>query len=157
MAREVLAWICMFLSTTLRSGTVATCATTAALLALGKRDSTSMWAPLDATSHILWGDRAYAADKLDVRHTLVGTILNTAAIVSWAGVQELALARRRTLPVALATGAATAALAWVVDFYVVPERVSPGFQWKLPRRSLIATYLVLGASLALGGYLAGRR
>lgn len=147
----------MMLSSALRSGSLAAAATTATLLVLGKRTSTSAWAPLDATSHIVWGDRAYAQDKLDIRHTLVGTILNAAAVISWAAVQELVLARRRTLPVALATGAGTAALAYVVDYHVVPKRFTPGFEWKLPRRSLLATYVVLGASLALGGYLAARR
>ena len=146
----------MLLSNALRTGGVATAATTAALVFLGKRDTTSPWAPLDAVSHIAWGDRAFARDELDVKHTLVGSLLNAAAVVSWAAVQELALSRHRTLPVALVTGAATSALAYVVDFHVVPKRLTPGFEWKLPKKSLLATYVVLGAALAVGGLLAAR-
>lgn len=157
MARAVLACPSMMLSETLRSGAVTTVGTTLALLAFGKRHTRSAWEPIDAVSHIVWGDRGYGSDRLDVKHTLVGTLLNTAALVSWAGVQELVLSRRRTLPVAIATGAATAALAYVVDYHVVPERVTPGFQWKLPRRALRLTYVAMALSLVAGGMLAGRR
>lgn len=154
MARPLLARELM-ISAALRSGAVATAGSTLTLLALGKRHARTPWAPIDAVSHIAWGDRAYARDGLDVKHTLVGAALNAAAVTSWAVVQELLLRNRRpSIPTALLAGAATSALAYVVDFHIVPERLTPGFQWKLPKRGLRTTYLALALSLAAGALIA---
>jgi hypothetical protein len=146
----------MMISSALRSGAVATVGTTAALLALGGRHARTPWAPLDAASHIVWGDRALAVDKLDVKHTLVGAVLHTGAILLWSGVQEAVFVGTRTWPRALAVGAAMSALAYVVDYKVVPKRLTPGFEWKLPRRALVTAYGALALSLAVGALVARR-
>ena len=142
------------LSATLRSSAVTTIGSTAALLGLGHRDARTPWAPLDAVSHIAWGDRAYAYDELDAKHTLVGALLNAGAMVMWSAVHELLSPRRPTLARALATGAAVSALAYVVDYHVVPKRFTPGFEHKLPRRGLRDMYIALALSLAAGGWFA---
>lgn len=142
----------------LGSTAVATAATTASLVWLGKRHARTPWAALDAVSHIAWGNRAYAREELDVRHTVVGGLLNACAVAGWAAVHASIVGRpMRTglaIPLALASGAAVAAAAYVVDFKVVPKRITPGFQWKLPRRPVRAVYVVLAASLAAGSLLA---
>lgn len=141
----------------LGSTAVATAATTASLVWFGKRHARTPWAPLDAVSHIAWGDRAFARDELDVRHTLVGTMLDACAVAGWAAVHGLIVGRpmstRFAVPLALASGAAVATAAYVFDFKLVPKRLSPGFEWKLPRRQLRAVYVVLAASLAAGSLL----
>ena len=57
-------------------------------------------------------------------------------------------------PLSLASGAAVAAVAYVVDFKVVPKRLTPGIEWKLPKRPLRKVYTILAASFAAGSLLA---
>ena len=144
------------LSATIRSSAVTTAGTTAALVALGHRHARTPWAPLDAVSHIAWGDRAYARDELDIKHTLVGAVLNAGAMVMWSAVHSWLFARRPTVIGALASGAAVSALAYVVDYHVVPKRFTPGFEWKLPRRGMRDMYIALALSLAAAGLVARR-
>jgi hypothetical protein len=132
----------------LATSTVATAATTLATTALGKLQCGSAAAPLNATSHILWGENATRRDDVDVRHTLVGALLNAAAMVSWASVQHLFFPRPRGPWGSVATGAAVAALAYVTDYYVVPKRLTPGFEARLSRSGLASVYAALAAALA---------
>ncbi len=147
----------MRLCSVLRTGAIAAASTTATLIALGRRHTRTPWAPLDAVSHIAWGDRAFAADRLDARHTLVGTLLNAGAMLSWAALHDAVFARSTRPITALAGGAAVAAVAYVVDYHVVPDRLMPGFEVHLPRRGLRAVYVALALSLAAGGLLARAR
>jgi hypothetical protein len=132
----------------LATSAVATAATTAATAALGRLQCGSAAAPLNATSHIVWGENATRRDDADIQHTLVGALLNAAAMVSWASVQHLFFPRPRGLWGSAATGAAVAALAYVTDYYVVPKRLTPGFEARLSRGGLAAVYAALAAALA---------
>ena len=49
------------------------------------------------------------------------------------------------------------ALAYVIDYKIVPKRLTPGFEYVLPRRSLATVYVVKALALAAGGLLAARR
>ncbi|WP_236873617.1 hypothetical protein [Burkholderia sp. PAMC 26561] len=51
----------------------------------------------------------------------------------------------------------TAATAYVVDYHVVPERVTPGFEAHVPPRSFVPIYAALGAGLALVALATKRR
>ncbi len=137
---------------TLTTGAVATAATTAIVAVLGKVEGGSAVAPINAVSHILWGEEAAATEQLDARHTLAGAGLNAAAVTGWAGLHELFMPRRSTPSVqhALLTGVATAAVAYVTDYHVVPERFTPGFEKRLSRPSLFGVYATLALSLAAG-------
>src|SRR5688500_2750991 len=64
---------------TFTSAAIASVATTAAALLLGRKEVGSAAAPLNATSHIVWGDDAANHDEVDWRHTAVGTLLNAGA------------------------------------------------------------------------------
>ncbi|HWA78516.1 MAG TPA: hypothetical protein VG937_39545 [Polyangiaceae bacterium] len=132
----------------LATSAAATAATTLATAALGKLQCGSAAAPLNATSHIVWGDNAKRRDDTDVRHTLVGAVLNAAAMVSWPTVQHLLFPRPRARWGSLATGATVAALAYVTDYYVVPKRFTPGFEARLSRAGLATVYAALAAALA---------
>ena len=44
-----------------------------------------------------------------------------------------------------------AALAYFIDFRLVPRRLTPGFEHKLSGRSLLFVYVVLALALGLGG------
>lgn len=132
----------------LASSAAATAATTVVIAALGKLQCGSAAAPLNATSHIVWGEEAKGRDGTDVRHTLVGALLNAAAMVSWASVQHLFLPRPRTRLGSVAAGAIVAGLAYVTDYYLVPKRFTPGFEARLSRAGLATVYVALAAALA---------
>ena len=99
---------------------------------------------------------AYAHDELELIHTVVGGVLNAAAMFMWSAVHELLFARQKSLVNALASGAAVSALAYVVDYHVVPKRFTRGSSPRLPRRGMAAMYVALGLSLAARGLQAQR-
>lgn len=133
---------------------IATTLVTAALTGwLGKRETGSAAAPFNATSHIVHGDEATRHDEVSAKYTLTGFLLNAAAMAAWSGVQEVAFGRwaRKGSPArAVASGAATSALAYVTDYYVVPKRLTPGFEKRLSKGAMLATYVGLALALAAG-------
>lgn len=143
----------------LSTGSLAGLATTAALALLGARQAGSAAAPINATSHVLWGDEAGTANAVDLKHTLPGLLINTGAGVFWELVRELLSDRlpRRNRAAAVATGAAVAGLAYVVDYHLIPRRLTPGWELRLPRRSVALGFVALGAALAVAGFVHATR
>jgi|SRR5688572_28813930 hypothetical protein len=133
------------------TGSLAGLATTATLALLGRRQIGSAAAPINATSHVLWGDEAGTADAVDVKHTAPGVLINSGAGIFWAFVRELVSDRlpRQNRATAVATGAAVAGLAYLVDYHVIPRRLTPGWELRLPRRSVALGFVALGAALAI--------
>lgn len=149
-----------FVARTLQTAAPATAATTAAVAACGSLESEGGVAPINAVSHIVWGDEAAEHDEPSAKYTLTGAALNAAAITSWAAVYELGFgqaARRGNVPRAILGGVATAAAAYVVDCYVVPRRLTPGFEKRLSSPSMFAAYAALAASLPLASLLDAKR
>jgi len=106
--------------------------------------------PLNAIAHIYDGGPPSAHDGPARRNTLLGAGVHTGASIWWAALYEAGLALQRQ-PRRLATSAAIAALAYVVDYYVVNNRFRPGFEAYLSRRGLAAVYAALAAGYALSG------
>jgi len=136
-----------------RSGTLSGASAAAVLAWRAKREGGKPLAPINAVTHCIWPRRALEQTGFSVRHTLLGLAIHQAAAVFWAAGFE-ALLRRwtrgapRARPVVTgATAAATALTAYVVDYHVVPERLTPGFDAHVSGRSLAAVYVVLGAAL----------
>lgn len=126
--------------------------TSAAVTACGAHENGEPIAPVNAISHIAWGDEAFAQKEASLKYTATGLALNTSATISWAVVYEL-LWRRcpgRCPVSAVGCGAAVSLLAYIVDFHLVPPRLTPGFEKHLSRRSLLVVYTVLALSLASG-------
>ncbi|HEX2882843.1 MAG TPA: hypothetical protein VHO25_25160 [Polyangiaceae bacterium] len=134
----------------LKTGSIASLATTAAAGLAGQLENKSLAAPLNATSHIVWGDEAAGYDRFDLRHTAVGTLLNLGAMYMWAGVQEMLFPKTSTWRGAAAVGAGVAALAYATDYYLLPKRLTPGFEKRVSPRAVFAIFTVLAAALALG-------
>lgn len=141
------------------AGSFAGLITTAAVAQAGARETGSAAAPINATSHVLWGDDAGQTDAVDLKHTLPGLLINVGAGVFWALVHELVLERlpRRDRATAAASGAAVAGLAYVVDYHLIPRRLSPGWELRLPRKSVALGFVALGLSLAVAGLARARR
>jgi hypothetical protein len=148
-------WIARSIS----SGSLAGLVTMAAVALAGRREARSAVAPINATSHVLWGDEAGTADAVDWKHTLPGLLINTGAGLFWALVHELLLARShpRSRVTAAATGAAVGALAYAVDYHLIPRRLTPGWELRLSRSGVALGFVALGASLAVAGLLRARR
>lgn len=142
------------------SGLLAGATTAAAVAIRSRRESGSAIAPINATSHVAWGDEAAQVEHVDVKHSALGAAIHASAGVFWAALYEKLFgprAERGDVAAALAGGAAVAALAYVVDYHVVPKRLTPGWERRVSARSLLMTYGVLAASLPLRALLRRRR
>jgi hypothetical protein len=134
------------------AGKWAALATSAAVMACGARENHDAVSPINAVSHIAWGDEAFDREDVSVKYTFAGLALNAAATVSWAVILEMLFGRfaRRAAANALVSGAAVSGLAYLVDYHAVPPRLTPGFEKHLSPRALFLVYVVLAASLAAG-------
>jgi hypothetical protein len=150
-------------NTALREGSVA--GTTAMLLSLpvlayaGRRQDGSAVAPMNAVAHWLWGDASLRADAASLRHTATGLLTHLAAAVFWATLYSRLWGHRpgaKSPGQAIGGGVATSAVAFAVDYGVVPKRLTPGFEHRLDRGAMLATYGSLAAGFALGALLLGR-
>jgi hypothetical protein len=132
------------------SGTLAAAAVTLAVSLASRRVARSAPAALNATSHFLWGDAAARRDDYSLKYTATGFATNYAASVLWAFLYELLAARRpRTPGRALADGALVSGVAYVTDYHVVPKRLTPGFELRLPAKALACAYVALALGLSL--------
>lgn len=148
----------------LKSGALAALTTTATLALLGWARERRAAAPLNAVSHILYGDEAKRQDRPSAKYTLTGVVLNAAATTLWAAFQRLVFARRpitgrpsaRRMARALVRGAVVSGVAYAVDYAAVPKRMAPGFEARLTPRGMATLYGVLALSLAASAYMRRR-
>jgi hypothetical protein len=137
------------------NGAVATAATKAVAGLSGEIESQSVAAPLNAVSHIVWGDEAAKHSRASAQYTIPGLLLNGAAVTSWAILQEILFDRqqeRKTFGRSLAEGAAISGLAYLTDYHAVPSRFTPGFEKRLSNGSLATIYVTLAASLGIAAW-----
>lgn len=142
------------------TGSVASVLSTVVLVAAGRRQSGSAVAPLNAVSHWLWGEESLQVQRPTWRHTLTGCLTQHLASVFWAVVYSALYGHRpeaKRLPQAVAGAVATSAVACLVDYQVVPQRLTPGFEHRISTGAMVATYGALAAGLALGALLLGRK
>lgn len=132
------------------SGTIAGTAIVVAAALAGKRETSSYAAPINATSHILWGGVAAQKDRLSWKYTGAGLLLNHAAAVFWAACYEKLMSGRARRGTArpLLGGALVSAAAYVTDYHLVPKRLTPGYEERLSGKSLALIYGVLALGLA---------
>lgn len=137
------------------SGTLASALSTAVLAVLGKVTMNRPVAPTNATSHWIWGDRAYDAHDPSLQHTAVGYATHHASAVMWATFFERWLNYSGTLRTAeiVRDAAAMTAIASFVDYQLTPPRLRPGFETHLSRGALAGVFAAFGAGLAIGAIL----
>lgn len=141
------------------SGSIASALSTAVLGARGEKEDDSPFAPTNAISHWIWGDRAAHHDEPSARYTAIGYAIHHASATLWAVLYEKWFgdkAERGDIVPALAGGAAVAGLACFVDYQMTPQRLQPGFEKRLSTPSLFLVYAGFGAALALRGLTASR-
>lgn len=147
-----------FAQRALISGTVAGVATALVASMAGKRQNGSYAAPLNATSHILWGDQAALQNAATMKYTATGFLLNHAATTMWAAVYEKWFAGtnsgvRWPKPVAkpLMGAAMVAAGAYITDYHLIPRRFTPGFEKRVSGKALAIIFGALALGLAARG------
>ncbi len=86
-------------------------------------------------------------------YTLAGYAIHHASSLLWAGVYETTRPQQATLQGRIARAAGVSALAYAVDYHVVPRRLSPGFEHRIGTAGMCAAY----AAFAVGLLLATRR
>jgi hypothetical protein len=136
--------------TALVAGASASAATAATVALASVAETGSPWPALNAISRMVRGNHAPWRSEASWKYTGTGALLNTAAVFSWAAVYAVLRGPRTRTDYAraLTAGVATSALAYVVDYHVVPDRFTPGFEKRLPDRSLGLIYAVLAVGLA---------
>jgi hypothetical protein len=136
-------------SRALFSGSLAAAAVTVVASLAARRATGSSAAALNATSHFAWGEGAARQDAYSLKYTATGAVANYGASVFWAVFYELLAGRAsRTRPKALLDGALVSAAAYVIDYHIVPRRLTPGFELRLPGGALACVYVALALGLS---------
>jgi hypothetical protein len=138
------------------TGTVATLAVTAALAALARREGKSVLQPVNATSHWLDGPRTGNLRHADLRHTGTGFLTNHAAGIFWALPLTLMMDRDEPVGNIAAKAALVSGLAAVVDYGLVPQRLTPGWEHALGTRGVAVGFAALAAGLFAGALVSRR-
>jgi hypothetical protein len=120
---------------------------------LAKAEGKGAAQPINATSHWLQGEDAGTVTTIDVAHTATGYATHHAATVFWAALFEvLQSAWREPLPgKTIRNAAVVSTLAAVVDYGLVPKRLTPGWEGPLPIRSVAGGFVGMAFGLAIGG------
>ncbi|MEK8090853.1 hypothetical protein [Thermithiobacillus plumbiphilus] len=142
------------------SGGFAAMAVNATTAVLGRAETGHALAPINAVSHVLWGDRAAEMDQASMKYTFNGLAINSGAAVFWATIYEKFFgeaADRRDLPLALLGGGLVGGMAYVVDYHLVPERLTPGYDKRLSGKSMAVLYGALALGLTIGALLRKQR
>ncbi|MBA2690263.1 MAG: hypothetical protein H0U63_05640 [Burkholderiales bacterium] len=131
------------------SGTLAGLGTSLIASVASKYLGMSPAAPLNAISHVIWGEKAAAHSRASIKYTLTGFVINQLASILWAAVYESIFKGRKKQSdavAALTRGAVISAAAFAVDYYLVPKRLTPGYEKRLPSGAVALIY----GGLALG-------
>ncbi|MEI7297553.1 hypothetical protein WCQ02_36045 [Paraburkholderia tropica] len=115
-----------------------------------RRDGATAPAPMNAVTHAIWPRAAPRELGLSARFTLTGFAIHGCASVFWAiGFEALRARRARTTVWSdAADAAAFSAAAWLVDYHVVPRRLTPGFETHMSNRSMLYVYGSIAAGFA---------
>ncbi|WP_050577423.1 hypothetical protein [Sinorhizobium arboris] len=137
------------------SGLCAGLAAVAVLVVSAERRKKRPWRPINATSHWIHGDHAGSVSRFDLAHTGTGFATHMLASFWWA-LPFSAMIGRSGQPSpqrVIAAAVGTTALAAVVDYGLVPKRLTPGWELALPKSDLAMAYIAFGCGLALGAFL----
>lgn len=138
------------------SGSVASILSTISLAILGKSELDKTAAPVNGPSQWIWGRHAPFKNRFSWQYTVVGYAIHHAASIFWAILHEkhqeqldpTVSSRALIIPAIVTTAAA-----YVVDFYVVPKRLTPGFEQRLSKGALFIVYGTFALGLAGGALI----
>ncbi len=135
------------------SGAASSVVSTAALALLGRGEAGSAYAPTNAVSHWIWGDEAAQHDGFSLKYTITGYVIHHLSATFWSVLFERLAGEKldhKDLRVTLAASAATSAIACFADYKLTPQRLQPGYEKRLSKKSLAGVYAAFAVGLALG-------
>jgi hypothetical protein len=141
-------------------GAASSIVSTAALALLGRSESGSAYAPTNAVSHWIWGDEAAEHDGFSLKYTVTGYLIHHASATFWSVLFEKLAGEkldRKDMRVTLAASAATSAIACFADYKLTPQRLKPGYEKHLSKKSLAGVYAAFAVGLALGAIALRKR
>lgn len=141
------------------SGTSSSLLSTLVLAATGKGETNSVFAPTNAISHWLWGDKAARRNGPSLRYTLVGYAIHHACATFWAVLFERVIGNKldkKEAVLVLEAVTVVSAVACFTDYQLTPHRLHPGFEMRLSKPSLALVYGAFGLGLAAGAMLCRR-
>lgn len=142
------------------SGSLASVVSTSMLAARGRSENGTPYAPINAVSHWLYGDRAAYQDGPSMRYTVPGYMIHHASSLIWGVVYERWFgqhAEKKDVAPALAGAVAVASLACFVDYKMTPQRLQPGFEKRLSTTSMVMVYGGVALGFMLRGLLSPAR
>src|SRR5688500_10932107 len=133
------------------SGTAASLASAAALMAGSKIRDGSWAGGLNGPSQWLWGESEAYTREATLKHTAVGYAIHHSTSVFWAVIYEAIFGgSKKKPPLQRCTEAiASAATAYVVDYHLTPRRLQPGFEKHVSPAGMVAAYAAFAAGLAI--------
>lgn len=130
-----------------RSGSIASLASTCVVSVFSRLRVGYAAAGTNAASQWLWYPGARFARAPSWRHTVIGYLIHHASSLLWAAGYEATRPARASTSGRVARAAMIASLAYVVDYHVVPRRLSPGFEHKVGPIGMVAVYAAFAAGL----------
>lgn len=121
-------------------------ASTIALALAAKAEGRHPVRPTNATGHWFRGDEAAASRAFDAKHTVLGFATHQGASVFWAAIFQALRKFGPSRPAAV-DAIGVSALAAVVDYLVVPKRLTPGWEKVVTPRSIGLAYGVMALAL----------
>lgn len=134
---------------TLVTGCITSAAGLLALLLVSRCEAGSAVAALNGSSQLLRGDEALRERRLRARFTLPALLIHHASAHWWAAVHEhprLAAA----MPRPAVRAGAVMMFAALLDYGILPRRLSPGYEGQLSRGGIALVFASLAAGLAIG-------
>jgi hypothetical protein len=131
------------------SGTAAAAMASIAAAIAGRRNTGSYAAPINATSHIMWGDKAAHQDSASFKYTATGALFNYGGSIFWALLYEGLVGKYPAPGKALTRSALITTAAYVTDYRIVSRRFTPGFEKRLRGRFLALIYGAFGVGLCI--------
>jgi hypothetical protein len=136
-------------------GAGAALASLAAVSLLARVERKPAAAPISASSHWLWGDAEARRAEVDLAHVGTGTATNIAAGLFWGALFGAHLHRSRLEPAEiLRDGVVLGAVAGLLDYGLLPRRLSPGWELVLSGRSVVLSMAAMAGGAVAGGLLA---
>ena len=142
------------------SGASASACSSIALSICSRIDEGSYAGGLNGPSQWLWGQAEAYTRQASLRHTGVGYVIHHLTSVFWALSYERIFgepALDKTPLRRCAEAAISSAGAYVVDYYLTPPRLRPGFKKHLRTRSMFFVYGAFAVGLAATSIVRDRR
>ena len=134
------------------SGSAASVASAAALMACSKLHEGSAAGGLNGPSQWLWGESEAYTREASLRHTAAGYAIHHATSIFWAVLHESVFGggRSKKPPIQhCAEALASATTAYIVDYHLTPRRFRPGFEKHVSPKGMVAVYAAFAAGLAI--------